>query len=346
MALLWWTNKVTLKETANLSAWRRQCRPSRDRSRPAPRELKRRVRGERARGARGRRQPLRRQCRSRPQSHAAMVFRSGNVSTDCAPPRGPFVPGRMRRRSRPHHPDRPAIRSVPPSRVRPGRNCRQMRVLRDLNVAGASARRRLEIPRQAAKLRSLLRRDLALGRRAWRSIDPRIVKRRAHLWRQGPPMLRLAPAQRNRSQIQRNACKGPQAPSRRSLVAVSRLRRQAHKRRQAPSRGGRRSTPRRKGFRGQGAGPAADRATFEPACAQQTVRVDCALSRSQICDGQGHDSTKLATFPQRARGSSSARVAARPAHGLGRNLLLTSPFASTGNLRPWPRAKSTRSAIF
>ena len=230
-----------------------------------------------------------------------MVFRSGNVSSDSAPPRGPFVLKRTRRRSRPHHQDRPAIRSVPPSRVPRGRSCRQMRVLRDLSVVEASARRRVEIPRQAAKLRSLQRRDLAPGRRAWRSIRPQILKRPAHLWRQGPPMLRLAPGRCSRSQIRRSACKGPQARSRRCLVAVSRLRRQAHKLRQAPSWGGRRSMQRRKGFRGQGAGPAADRATLEPASAQQTIRVDCALSHSQVCDGQGHDSTELATFPQHAR---------------------------------------------
>ena len=155
------------------------------------------------------------------------------------------------------------------------------------NVAGASARRRVEISRQAAKLQSPLRRELALGRCPWRSFDRRIEKRRVRQWRQEPLMLRLAPEPCNRRQSRRNDCKESQARSLRHLAAAFRLRPQAHRRQQAPSRGERRSTPRPTSFLGQGAALAAHSKTLGSAHGQQTGRVDCAPSYSQICPGRG-----------------------------------------------------------
>src|SRR5208283_4115025 len=78
-------------------------------------------------------------------AHAAMAYPSRDVSSDRAPPRGPFVPGRMRRLAKPRYQDRLALQTASPRyRVPRGRNRRQTRIPRDANDAGASARRRGE----------------------------------------------------------------------------------------------------------------------------------------------------------------------------------------------------------
>ena len=144
----------------------------------------------------------------------------------------------MRPRSKPRDRGRPAIRSASQRRLVPrGRKRRRPRVPKDPNVAGASARRPVEISRQAAKLRSPPRRESALGRCPWRPIDRRIEKPRARQWRQGPLMPRLAPESCSRRHSRRNDCKEQQARSRRPSGVAFRLRLQAHRRQQAPSSG-------------------------------------------------------------------------------------------------------------
>ena len=279
-------NDVILAATASLSARTRRRRPWGDRSRRARRELTKRDQGERVRCARGKRQPPRQQLQRPLQLRAAMAILSSNVSSDRAPPRVPFAPGRMRRRSKPRDRGRPAIRSASQRRLVPrGRKRRRLRVPKDPNVAGASARHPAEISRQAAKLRSPPRRESALGRCPWRSIDRRIEKPRARQWRQGPLMPRLAPESCSRRHSRRNDCKEQQARSRRPSGVAFRLRLQAHRRQQAPSRGGRRSTPCPTRFLRQGAAPAAHSKALRSAHGQRTVRVGCAPSHPQICRG-------------------------------------------------------------
>ncbi len=217
-----------------------------------------------------------------------MAFRSSNVSSDRAPPRGSFAPEHMPRRSRPRDHGRPAIRSESPRyRVLRGRNRRQMRVPRESNVAEASARRRAEISRQAVKLQSPLRRELALGRCPWRSFGRRTGKRRVRQWRREPLMPRLAPEPCSRRQSRRNDRKESQAQSQRRSAAAFRLRPQAHRRLRARSWGERRSTPRPTCFVGQDAALAAHSMTLGSAHGQQTGRVDCAPSYSQSVPDEG-----------------------------------------------------------
>ncbi len=238
-----------------------------------------------------------------------MAYPSRDVSSDRAPPRGPFVPGRMRRRSKPRYQGRLAIQSASPRyRVPRGRNRRQMRVPRDSNDAGASARRREEILRQAPMLQSPLLRELALGRCPWRSIDRRIEKRRAHQCRQGLLMLRLVPEPCNRRHSRRSDYKESQARSLRHLAAAFQLRPQAHKRQQVPSPGERRSTPRQTSFL-RSAAPAAHSTYLGSAPGQQTVRVGCAhslrktVSKNDAIQGRGQNAVLAAR--RRPRGTPS-----------------------------------------
>ena len=232
-----------------------------------------------------------------------MAFRSSNVSSDRAPPRGPFAPERMRRRSRPRDHGRPAIRSESPRyRVLRGRNRRPMHAPRRFecrNSVSATSGGNITPSREAAA---------AATARVGPWTTPLAIIRPTDREASGPPMAARA--------SNAAACSGTLQSTPKPTKRLQRVDKRGHGAIQPPPpgfgrkrtgvtehrvRGELRSTPRPTGFVGQGAAPAAHSMTLGSAHGQQTGRVDRASSYSQVCPGRGRDST-----PPSSRGAIGA----------------------------------------